>query len=169
MRPIIESDAIDLYEYAKSKNVGPNAGWKPHENIEETIEVIKSVFIKQNGVFGMILPNSDKLIGSLGIINDPKRQNDQVKMLGYSLGEDYWGMGYMTEAAQAIIKYGFEKFQLSLISAYCYPENKRSRRILQKLGFHYEGTLSLCEEIYDGRVFDNECYALSIGEWLKNN
>ena len=40
LRPVTEQDAEDIYEYSNSKNVGPNAGWKPHESIEETREIM---------------------------------------------------------------------------------------------------------------------------------
>lgn len=66
----------------------------------------------------------------------------------------------MTEAAAAVTNYGFKTLNLDLISAYCYPHNKRSQNVLKKLGFKYEGTLSLCEKSYIGTVYDDECYAL---------
>lgn len=53
---------------------------------------------------------------------------------------------------------------LDLISAYCYPFNSRSKSVIKKLGFKYEGTLKLCEKLYDGKVYDNEWYALMKGE-----
>ena len=111
-------------------------------------------------VWAIALKNSGKLIGCAGIITDPKRQNVRTRMIGYWLGEEHWGKGYMTEAAKAVVNYGFEVLDLHLISAYCFPFNDRSKRVLAKLGFTYEGTLSLCEQQYNGEVYDNECYAL---------
>lgn len=160
LRPIIESDAEDIFEYSRNKNVGVNAGWKPHENIEETREVMKIVFLNQEYVFGMVLKETGKLFGSIGIIPDPKRQNNKARMIGYAIGEDYWSKGFMTEAVQAVLHFGFEKLKLDLISAYCYPDNDRSKRVLEKCGFQYEGHLRLAEECYNGIVRDNECYAI---------
>ena len=51
----------------------------------------------------MILKDTKQLIGSVGIIPDPKRENPQVRMLGYWLDESYWGKGYMTEAVQGVL------------------------------------------------------------------
>ena len=62
------------------------------------------------------------------IIPDPKRENPQVRMLGYWLDESYWGKGYMTEAVQGVLNYGFEELRLSLITATCYPHNKLRRK-----------------------------------------
>ena len=160
IRPIEDRDAEDIFEYAQGANVGINAGWKPHENIEETIGIMKEVFLDQENVFGIELKESGKLIGTIGLIRDMKRENDNVLMLGYAIGENYWGKGYMTEAAQAVVRYGFERLHLDLISAYCYPFNARSKRVIEKCGFLYEGKLHQAEKRYDGTILDNECYCL---------
>ncbi|MDD4237077.1 MAG: GNAT family protein [Desulfotomaculaceae bacterium] len=161
LRPVTVDDADDIFEYSRTANVGPNAGWKPHENLEETLEIMKLIFLDKEGVFGIVLKEKGKLIGSAGLIADPKRENDQVRMLGYAIGEAYWGQGYMTEAVQAIVRYGFDTLDLDLISAYCYPRNARSKRVLKKCGFTCEGTLKMAEKLYNGNIYDNECWALS--------
>lgn len=161
LRPIREEDADDIYAYSSSPNVGTNAGWKPHESKEETLEIMNAIFLNQESVFGIVLAEKEKLIGSLGLIADPKRENDRVMMLGYALGEEYWSKGIMTEAVNAVLSYGFNELALDMISAYCYPFNERSKKLLKKCGFVYEGTLKLAERIYDGQVYDNECYALT--------
>lgn len=159
LRPTMMSDAEDVFEYASGENVGINAGWERHKTLEETREIIETVFSAEN-VFAIALKESGKVIGSVGLVADPKREYDRVQMIGYALGEAYWGRGYMTEAARAVVDYGFETLDLEMISAYCYPYNKRSSGVLKKLGFQYEGRLSLCEKSINGEVLDNECYAL---------
>ena len=166
LRPITDNDDEAIFAYSKNANVGPNAGWKPHESIEETRDIIKSVFLGKESVFGIVLKESNVLIGSIGLIEDSKRDNDKVKMLGYAIGEEYWGNGYVTEAAITVIAHGFRDLNLDLISAYCYPFNKRSKRVLEKLGFEYEGKLKLCEKRFDGLVLDNECYAIRSEEFI---
>jgi putative acetyltransferase len=160
LRPIVESDAEAIYEYSQNKNVGINAGWKPHGSIEETREIMKLIFLDQKNVFGIELKETGKLFGSIGLIPDPKRQNDKARMIGYAIGENYWGNGFTTEAVLALLRFGFEELKLDLISAYCYPSNERSKSVLRKCGFHYEGLISLAEERYDGEILDNECYAV---------
>ena len=118
------------------------------------------VFVGKEGVFAIVVKETGKLIGTIGLIDDPKRECSGSRMLGYALGEAYWGHGYMTEASQALVHYGMNVLQLRLISAYCYPFNERSKRVLTKLGFQYEGRLALCEELYNGAVYDHECYVL---------
>ena len=160
LRPVTGSDAEDIYEYSQNKNVGINAGWKPHESIEETLEIMKLIFLDQEFVFGIELKETGKLFGSIGLIPDPKRQNDKSRMIGYAIGEKYWGNGFTTEAVLALLRFGFEELNLDLISAYCYPFNERSKNVLKKCGFRYEGRLCQAEKRYDGVVLDNECYAI---------
>jgi putative acetyltransferase len=57
-------------------------------------------------------------------------------MIGYAIGEDYWGKGFATEAVLAVLRFGFEELGLDLISAYCYPFNKRSQRVFEKCGIY---------------------------------
>ena len=59
---------------------------------------------------------------------------------------------------------GFNKLGLTLISANCYPQNKRSQRVLEKMGFTYEGILHQAEVSYDDKIYDHLCYYLE-----KNN
>jgi [ribosomal protein S5]-alanine N-acetyltransferase len=58
--------------------------------------------------------------------------------LGYALLDKYWGMGFATEMAREILKLGFDRFQLKSIVALIDADNIRSRRVAEKLGFHFE-------------------------------
>lgn len=166
LRPVTEEDEEDVFEYSKSEQVGPNAGWKPHANKAETREVMRAFFLDKENVFGIVLKETGKVIGTIGLVPDPKRENDQARSVGYAIGEAYWGKGLMTEAAQALIRYGFETLRVGVISAYCYPYNDRSKRVIEKCGLKKEGTLSLCEKRYDGVILDNECYALDAASYF---
>ncbi len=162
LRPVTLRDADDIFEYASGPNVGVNAGWKPHEKIEETIDIINQLFLGKDDIFGIVLKESGKMIGTIGLVKDPKRENHRARMLGYAIGESYWGFGYTTEAAKAVVKYGFDVCRYALISAYRYPHNSRSGRVLEKCGFTYEGTLKQCEKLFNGDVLDNICYSLQL-------
>jgi putative acetyltransferase len=166
LRPITDSDENDVYAYCRNPNVGIHAGWKPHESMNETREIMKTLFIGKDDVFGVVLKETGKLFGSIGLVPDPKRQNDRARMLGYAIGEDYWGRGFTTEATLALLRYGFGQGDIDLISAYCYPYNGRSIGVLRKCGFHYEGRLSLAERRYDGTVLDHECWSITKDKML---
>jgi len=170
MRPIVDYDADDVLEYCSEPNVGPNAGWKPHENIEETRDIMNKLMVGKENVFGIVLKGIDKMIGSITLNLDLRRKVPNVLMLGYVMSEHYWGKGLMTEAAKSVIKYGFEELSLNMITCTCFTDNSRSRRVIQKCGFKYEGTLRSCEVRYDGAIKDMEFYSLTKEEWnLKNN
>lgn len=165
LRPIVFSDQEDIFEYSKHPLVGPDAGWKPHENMEETMDIMKTIFLDQDSVWGIELKDEKKIIGSIGLIKDQKRENKQVMMLGYAIAYDQWGNGITTEASKAVINYGFKKLGLSLISVCCYAYNERSRRVIKKCGFKYEGTMRQAEERFDGKIFDSELYSITKEEW----
>lgn len=160
IRPFQEKDAEAFFACCQNPNLGNNAGWAPHKTIEESREILRNVFIGQENIWAMTLKDTQQLIGSIGIVPDPKRENPQVRMLGYWLDEAHWGKGYMTEAVQAVLNYGFNELQLSLITANCYPHNKRSQQVLERNGFIYEGVLHQAELTYNGNILDHLCYYL---------
>ena len=108
LRNIQIDDLEDIFEYSSTPKVGPNAGWKPHETKEETLDIMQAIFLNQETVWGIILKENGKMVGSIGLVKDDRRDNKKVRMLGYAIGENYWGKGLMTEAARAVIRYGFE-------------------------------------------------------------
>ncbi len=163
-----ESDAADLFAYAVNENVGPPAGWKPHENISESLSIIRELFIP-NKAWAITDRENGKVIGSIGLENDKRRPGLASKELGYSLAEDYWGRGIATEAAKAVIQFGFRVMQLDMISVCTGNANKRSQRIIEKCGFVYEGVCRRCYKIYDGTVRDSRCYSLFREEWEIQN
>ena len=161
------SDTMDLFAYAKNPLVGPSAGWRPHRTPKDSEELITKVFQQEYFHWAMVLPGQGKVIGGIGLTADPKRNNPQTRVLGYSMSPDYWGQGLMTEAAKAVISFGFEILCESLISVYHYPDNLRSKRIIEKCGFTYEGTLRQCSSLFNGKILDNLCYSMTASEYRK--
>ena len=155
LRPFREDDVQALYEYSRDEPVGRNAGWKPHESLQESDDILHLVFLDQPGVWAIERRADGRLIGSVGLIADSARQYGSARSLGYALGVPYWGQGYMTEAVRAVLRCGFEQMSLDLISATCYPDNPASRRVLEKCGFQYEGTLHRAELLYNGEIKDH--------------
>lgn len=82
-----ETDSKDLYEYAKSELVGPNAGWPPHKNEEESKEIIK-MFIRDDNTYAIVLKEENKVIGGIGL-HDRKPDDSltelKQKEIGYVL------------------------------------------------------------------------------------
>ncbi len=164
LSPFVPEDAEGLYEYAKDPDVGPHAGWKPHESIEESLAVIREMFMK-NGVWAIRLKGSDRLIGSIGLEPDKFRQESESREIGYSLAKDCWGRGLMPEAVRAVLDYGFYRAGLKQVGICTGPENKRSQRVIEKVGFTYEGTIRRAYRIYTGHCRDSLCYSMLKEEW----
>lgn len=159
-----EEDIKGLYEYAKNPDVGPNAGWKPHDSEAESREIIEELFIPHD-VWAIREKASGKVIGSIGLEPDKRRENVNSREMGYSLAKESWGKGYMTEAARAVIDYAFEEFDLVVLAICTGPENKRSQRVIEKCGFKFEGIQRKGYHIYDGTDRDNLVYSMLREEW----
>ena len=162
-----ESDLDDLYEYASVEGVGEMAGWPHHESIETSKRILND-FINNGDVYAVELKAQDKVIGSLGIHNRTKDVNYEAKMqreIGYVLNKAYWGRGLMPEAVRAAIQYAFEEMGLDVLSVVHYPFNERSKRVIEKCGFIYEGTQRQASQIYNGDVVDDVCYSILRSEY----
>ena len=159
-----EEDIKGLYEYAKNPDVGPNAGWKPHDSEAESREIIEEMFIPHD-VWAIREKASGKVIGSIGLEPDKRRENVNSREMGYSLAKESWGKGYMTEAARAVIDYAFEELDLVVLAICTGPENNRSQRVIEKCGFKFEGIQRKGYHIYDGTDRDNLVYSMLREEW----
>ncbi|MGI5894567.1 MAG: GNAT family N-acetyltransferase [Candidatus Merdivicinus sp.] len=159
-------DLHDFSEYAVSPEVGPAAGWKPHESVEESQKILDE-FIAGEDVWAIVWKETGKVIGSIGLHEESKRSpSADTRMLGYVLSRDYWGRGIMTEAARRMIAYAFEECGLELLSVQHFSFNNRSRRVIEKCGFTYEGTLRRCCLRYDGEWLDECCYSMTRAEYF---
>lgn len=165
LRSLSAADAQDVFEYSKSPEVGPAAGWVPHRSIDDSLVFIEKIASSPH-VFGLIEKETGHIVGSVGLIEDTMRKNTDALMLGYALGQPWWGKGYMTEASREIIRYGFEDLRLSLITSNHYEFNHRSKRVIEKCGFKYEGTLRGVELTPDGIMQDAACYSITKEEYF---
>lgn len=146
LRPWKGTDAESLYEYAKDPDVGPIAGWPVHQNIEESREVIKNVF-RGKECYAVCEKGTDRAIGAIELKlngNTDMTERDDECELGYWLGKPFWGRGYMPEAAEELIRYGFEDLGMTTIWCGYYDGNEKSQRVQEKLGFLYHHT---CDEV----------------------
>lgn len=160
-------DIDDFYEYAKTSKVGPMAGWKPHRNKLETTMIIRH-FVNNDNIWTIYHKEDEKAIGSIGLYKDSRRDLDirEGRSIGYALSEEYWGQGIVAEGIREIIRYAFEDLYLDLISAYHYDYNIQSKRVLEKLGFTFEGNMRMGSKDYEGRIHDLYSYSLKREEFL---
>jgi putative acetyltransferase len=161
LRAWTPDDAEDMYDYAKSPLVGPAASWKPHESIEETKAYLAQT-IQDDDTWAIELKDEHKVIGSIGL---HETAVDSVRELGYVLNPDFWGNGYMTEAVKAALRFAFEDLQLIAVRVCRSVNNARSRNVIQRCGFRYDGTLRRDRQCYDGTVRDTCYYSMTREEW----
>lgn len=138
LRPWREEDAECLYRLARNPNIGPIAGWPPHESVEDSLNIIKTVFSKKE-TYAIV---KDEIpIGCVGLLIHPDGNHwwgEGSAELGYWVGEEYQKRGYATEASKALITRAFDDLNIKQIYATYRLENLASKRVLEKLGFrHY--------------------------------
>ena len=98
-----EEDAQGLFLWASRPNVGPNAGWKPHASLEESRTILREMFIPGGDGYAIRRKDNDEIIGNISIYEDTAREGVKSMEMGYALSDEYWGKGYMTEAAKAVM------------------------------------------------------------------
>lgn len=167
LRPWLESDVYDLYEYAKDPLVGPSAGWPPHTSIENSLEIIKNVLAIPE-CYAIVLKETNRVIGSIGIMIGPKSNiqipNDEGE-IGFWIGSPFWGNGYIPEAVQILLQHCFVRLGLKKVWCDYYEGNTKSKRTQEKCGFQYVRTeknvhCKLIDEIRDVHV---NC--MTLDEW----
>ena len=87
--------------------------------------------------FAIVLGTTDIFMGVIGL--RPHMQHRRADV-GYWIGKSFWGHGYMTEALERIIQFGFEDLDLNRIDAGYRVDNSASGRVMEKAGMEYEGT-----------------------------
>ncbi len=134
------SDLDDLFEYASVDGVGQMAGWLPHKNKNETLEILNR-FIYGKRTFALIYKENNKVIGSLGIEKYGLEEklseffDYNGRSIGYVLSKDYWGKGLMPEAVKVVIDYLFNVLNYDFLLCSHYDFNTQSKRVQQKCGF----------------------------------
>ncbi|MDO4833408.1 MAG: GNAT family protein [Bacillota bacterium] len=166
LRQWSRKDAAALFDYARDPDVGPNAGWKPHADIAESRLIIRELF-RKNMTWAIEEKAGGAVIGSIGLEPDKYRPEIESREMGYSLAKSRWKRGYMTEAAERVIRYAFDELNLTVLMIRTGEANLRSRRVIEKCGFTYEGTLRRAYRLYDGALREVRCYSMLREEYDK--
>lgn len=142
LRPWAESDAEELYRYAKDPAIGPIAGWPVHTSVENSREIIRGV-LSAPETYAVVLKETGKPAGSVGILfpgesNAPTKDGEAE--IGYWIGKPYWGRGLIPEAVRELLRRCFD--DLGCVGLWCgyYDGNEKSRRVQEKCGFLHHHT-----------------------------
>ena len=165
IRDFQQSDYDAVYEYPSDPEVvrympfGPNTPEQaqgfldrviPNQNEENRINYEMAVILKEN----------NQLIGGCRV-----NKVDKIKAhIGYIFNKKYWGKGYASETAKALVDFGFKELKVHRVYATCDPDNIASKRVLEKAGMVLEGRLRE-DMIIHGRYTDSLILGVLRHEW----
>jgi RimJ/RimL family protein N-acetyltransferase len=145
---------------ANDRRIAENTTRLPHPyRLADAEEFVANVNLRdREACFVLMLDGT--LIGACGI--DPR---DEGAELGYWLGAGYWGHGFMTEAARAVIDYAFGDLRHETLQSGARVTNPASRRVLEKCAFQWTGVrLTRIRAIHSAAPVDR--FRLDHGLWL---
>ena len=152
MRPWLESDAEVLYKYASDPEVGPRAGWPPHKNVEESLDVIRK-FFTNDFTWAVVLKETGEVIGCVGYLPASSSNlpigEDQCEV-GYWIARPYWDRGICTEALQLVVDHCFNEKGFTTLWGTYFISNPASGRVMEKCGFEETGEETLCPNLEVG-------------------
>ena len=142
LRAYREDDWRAVHEYGADPEVCKYQNWGPNSEEQTQDFVRRCVFAAQDEpptdfFFVIALLEDNRLIGGCNL--SIRNVMDREAMIGYALSPGVWGQGYATEAARALLRFGFTDVGLHRITSWAEPENVGSWRVMEKIGMRREG------------------------------
>lgn len=162
LRDLCIDDFAHIHEYAVMPEVvrfmewGPNTKEDTRRFLEECMEA-NAKTPRLDYELAIVLKSENKIIGGGGIHVSNRANNEG--WIGYCFNQNYWGKGYATEMATAIVQFGFELLDLNRIFATTAPGNRGSQNVLTKLKMKHEGCMRE-HKLVRGSYRDTELYAV---------
>lgn len=151
-RPWRDNDAETLYKYASDPEVGPRAGWPSHKSVEESREIIRTVF-NSDHMWAIEFKETGEPIGCMGYMVHGESNIDIGKNdaeVGYWVARPYWNRGICTEALRLLIDYCFREKGFRTLWADYFPDNPASGKVMEKCGFRDTGLVNRCSRLQIG-------------------
>lgn len=171
LRDFVKADWRAVHEYASDPDVVRYMPWGPN-SVDETKAFVSRALAGQREAprtkheLAVILREQGRLIGGCGIrVSAP---SDRRADMGYCLHREFWGAGYATEAAVALLEFGFGRLGLHRIVATCDVDNAASARVLEKIGMRREAAFRE-DSLMRGDWRDSYLYAILEDEWRAGN
>jgi [ribosomal protein S5]-alanine N-acetyltransferase len=141
LRSFERSDIPAIVRLAGARKIAATTANIPHPYTEydaqSFLEYADNEFRAGRSVaFAVTISPGGELCGSVGLVITPAHERAEI---GYWIGVPYWGQGFATEAASAVMAFGFEKLRLNRIYASHFAGNTASQRVLEKIGMCHEG------------------------------
>ena len=132
-----------MFKYASDPDIGPIAGWPPHTSIEDSLEIIRSVFAAPE-TYAVVLKETNEPVGSSAIMFSNGLHTADMGQseaeIGYRIGKPYWGHGLIPEAVEALLARCFDELYLNTVWCGYYDGNAKSKRVCENCGFKYHHT-----------------------------
>ena len=160
-RKILLSDANDLFLIRSNDDVMKFMDVIRFESIADAEKMIQSVeesYKNETGInWDIVEKRSNNFIGYFGFWRMiPEHCRAEI---GYALKREYWGKGYMYETINRMVKFGFENMKLHSIEANVNPENEKSKKVLEKIGFKKEAYFRE-NYLFNNKFLDSIIYSL---------
>ncbi|CAM3108517.1 GNAT family protein [Paenibacillus sediminis] len=143
LRKLRLEDLEDMYSYASDEELTKYVTWDTHQSMSDTEQfmnyVLQQYANKSVAPWAIEYKQNGKMIGTIDFVW--WKPDHKIAEIGYVLSKDYWGKGMTTEAARAIIQFGFEQMDLVCIQARCFIQNIGSSRVMEKSGMSFEGII----------------------------
>jgi len=169
IRGLERDDAEAVFAMCSNPQMTDFTLWETHVTLDDSLQFVRdyaSARYRERvpeplGITWRNDPNQ-RIIGTLGgfWVSQPNGTME----LGYAIAAPCWGMGLATEASSALINYLFEQFPIERLQARSMAPNQASIRVLEKLGFQFEGTQRslICRR---GAYWDVSIFAILRPEW----
>ena len=156
LRPYTLADASAVAKLAGRREIADTTLSFPHPYLEQHARdwITRHTEGRSQGkeiVFAVVTRTNMQLVGSVGM-KDIDQEHGHAEM-GFWIGVDSWRQGFATEAAEAVLQFGFETLKLNRIHAHHMLRNPASGRVLEKIGMKREGVLR--EQVRKWGVFED--------------
>ena len=159
------ADTDALYEMGRDPDVARFFSWGPYTEPAQASAFIERMAEQREAgerLEFVIADEQDEPLGITGLSEFSPR--DRRAVVGTWLGRQHWGTGANAESKALVLTLGFGTLGLQRISAYAHPDNARSLRALERMGFVAEGTL-VAWHLHDGERRDVRILRLLSEEW----
>jgi len=156
LRRLTMEDAQDVFEWASDPVVNRYMPYPLHKSIHQAEEWIRS--LKEKNEFCFCIKDTGKVIGSGSVTFNAEYKAYEI---GYNLNRQFWGCGYATEAARAMIQWAYQNLGARNFFARHANENMASKNVIMKCGFQFDQYGKLPR--YDGsEIFEASYYTLHL-------
>lgn len=167
IRPYIAADVDSFLRVVRSPAVYATTAYIPRKyprsRAEWWIRMVRSSIENRTSFeFAMFDRETGAYVGNIGVTN--VRKEARIGSIAYFIDPERWGRGYATEGGEAMLRFAFQTLDLYRMAGTCMLHNMASRRVMEKLGFQFEG-IARSELYKDGVFIDVAHLAILKPDW----